>query len=492
MSSILISETTREEREQIVAESIGNISGLCDGCSAGLAEMYQDYIDGKREIREINMEFRAGMNPGQARPKRAAADTRGRMIMMLEKMGEFFDARLDGYEEHQLSCIESAAEFYPFTAACLPQTPGTRLLDLGCGTGLELSYYFETVPTARVTGIDLAPGMLEALREKYPDKDMTLIRGSYFDVPFGENIFDAAVSVESLHHFTKAEKTPLYEKIRRALKPGGYFILTDYFAMSEEEEQARRAELLRLKKEQGLADDEFYHYDTPLTVAHEIEALTDAGFASVTVLKNWGHTYTIKGVVCCCGKEKHMKPEPEIIALPKEQWKGTIVPLVTRSDSYYDFSIDPLDYDGCTIRIERKKAEEEIVHTPEEYDFPDTLYADYRDKAEAYGVVSDDGELLACIEVCVEEWSNRMIVSELWVSEGLRGQHVGKRLMDKAKEIAAAQGRRAIMLETQSCNTKAIGFYLRQGFEIFGFDTCCYANNDIARREVRINLGYYL
>ena len=38
----LISETTREEREKIVEESIGYISGSCDGCIAGLAEMYQD------------------------------------------------------------------------------------------------------------------------------------------------------------------------------------------------------------------------------------------------------------------------------------------------------------------------------------------------------------------------------------------------------------------------------------------------------------------
>ncbi|MCQ2502186.1 MAG: purine biosynthesis protein PurH [Saccharofermentans sp.] len=59
MKSILIKDTTREEREQIVAESIGNIGGSCDGCMAGLAEMYQDYIDGKREIKDINMEFRA-------------------------------------------------------------------------------------------------------------------------------------------------------------------------------------------------------------------------------------------------------------------------------------------------------------------------------------------------------------------------------------------------------------------------------------------------
>ena len=38
---------------------------------AGLAEMYQDYIDGKREIREINMEFRAGYESGMEAPERS-------------------------------------------------------------------------------------------------------------------------------------------------------------------------------------------------------------------------------------------------------------------------------------------------------------------------------------------------------------------------------------------------------------------------------------
>lgn len=213
---------------------------------------------------------------------------------MLEKMGEFFDARLEGYEAHQLNTIDDAAEFYPFTAGQLPREAGARVLDLGCGTGLELGYYFELVPTARVTGIDLAPGMLEELRKKFSDKDLTLILGSYFDVPFGENPFDAAVSVESLHHFTQAEKTPLYAKLHKALKPGGFFILTDYFAATEEEERVRRAELLRLKREQNLPDNVFYHYDTPLTVAHETETLRQAGFGSVAVLNSWGHTYTLK------------------------------------------------------------------------------------------------------------------------------------------------------------------------------------------------------
>ena len=213
---------------------------------------------------------------------------------MLEQMGAFFDARLDGYEAHQLDTIECAREFYPFTADCLPRNADSRLLDLGCGTGLELDFYLAAVPTAKITGIDLAPGMLEALRGKYPDKSLTLIAGSYFDVPFDECAFDAAVSVESLHHFTKEEKIPLYEKVRKAIKPGGFFILTDYFAASDEEERSRRAELLRLKKEQDIHDDGFYHYDTPLTVDHEQEALLSAGFSSVTVLKNWGATFTLR------------------------------------------------------------------------------------------------------------------------------------------------------------------------------------------------------
>ena len=213
--------------------------------------------------------------------------------LMLEKMSDFFEARLDGYDEHMLTNIESASEFYPFTAGLLPRAENSYVLDLGCGTGLELEEYYKICPSAKVTGIDLSEGMLSALKHKINDKDLTLIVGSYFDVPLGEEVFDAAVSVESLHHFTKAEKIPLYKKLHHALKAHGYFILTDYFALSDEEEKTHRHVLKALKAEQGIYDDELYHYDTPLTVAHETEALMEAGFSSVEILNSWGATYTI-------------------------------------------------------------------------------------------------------------------------------------------------------------------------------------------------------
>ena len=97
---------------------------------------------------------------------------------MLEKMSDFFEARLDVYDEHMLTAIESADEFYPYTASLLPMEENSRILDLGCGTGLELERYFSLCPTANVTGVDLSEGMLASLRAKFPHKDMTLIRDS--------------------------------------------------------------------------------------------------------------------------------------------------------------------------------------------------------------------------------------------------------------------------------------------------------------------------
>ena len=69
MPGYLIKDTTREEREQIVADSLGNIEATCDGCGSGLVEMYQAYIDGEKELREVNMEFHARYISGEEGPE---------------------------------------------------------------------------------------------------------------------------------------------------------------------------------------------------------------------------------------------------------------------------------------------------------------------------------------------------------------------------------------------------------------------------------------
>ncbi len=58
MKSILIKDTTKAERIEIIREWIPIEDGLED-CEIDLWEMYRDYIDGKKEVTEINAEFQA-------------------------------------------------------------------------------------------------------------------------------------------------------------------------------------------------------------------------------------------------------------------------------------------------------------------------------------------------------------------------------------------------------------------------------------------------
>lgn len=199
---------------------------------------------------------------------------------MLEEMSKFFTARVKGYDEHMLRTVEGCREGYEAMARLLPE--GTKtLLDLGCGTGLELDFIFSRLSGLAVTGIDLTRSMLDELRRKHPDKSLTLICGSYFDVDFGEAAFDAAVSFETMHHFTAEKKRGLYERVRRALNPGGIYIESDYMIEDDAEEAFYFAELERMRREQGISPDAFVHYDTPLTIAHQTATLLEAGFVSV-------------------------------------------------------------------------------------------------------------------------------------------------------------------------------------------------------------------
>lgn len=181
--------------------------------------------------------------------------------------------------------------------------------------------------------------------------------------------------------------------------------------------------------------------------------------------------------------------EYEIIHLPKDMWKGTIIPIGYKTDKYYDVMVNKTDK-GFSVEIEKKDFYEAVTHTPEEYDFPDKLYEEHWENAYAWGVLVND-ELIAAIETNQELWSNRLRITELWVSEIYQKQGIGHALIEMAKEQARRERRRAIILETQSCNVNAIDFYQHEGFTLIGMDTCCYKNNDLQRKEVRLEFGCF-
>lgn len=198
----------------------------------------------------------------------------------LEEMSDFFTKRLEGYEEH-MSVWKTS---YRLFAEALPREC-RKILDLGCGTGLELDQIWQLDPDMEVTGIDLCESMLNKLRDKHPNKHLTLICGDYFQYDPGRGQWDAVISFESLHHFLPERKEELYRKLFRSLKDGGVFILGDYIACCDEEEELLRDTCLKRRKRDSIPEDRFVHFDIPLTLGHETSLLQNAGFRIEKVLE---------------------------------------------------------------------------------------------------------------------------------------------------------------------------------------------------------------
>ncbi len=206
---------------------------------------------------------------------------------MLEKMTDFFTARTGIYDDHMLSNFKNG---YKKLAEMIPDTV-TSLLDLGCGTGLELDEIFKRFPELKVTGIDLTQKMLDRLKEKFGHKNITLINADYFQYDFGTNTYDTVISFETLHHFEHHEKIKLYKKIFNALTPNGQYIECDYMVFKQEEENFYFSENKRLRIEHGIKDGEFYHYDTPCTISNQIMMMNKAGF--IHVKEEWREANTV-------------------------------------------------------------------------------------------------------------------------------------------------------------------------------------------------------
>lgn len=197
----------------------------------------------------------------------------------LEEMSDFFTKRLHDYEEHMSIWEES----YQIFAEILP-LECQKILGLGCGTGLELDTIWQKNPSIQVTGVDLCANMLDKLLEKRHDKPLTTVCQDYFQYDFGYSKWDAVISFESLHHFLPERKKELYRKICCSLKERSVFILGDYIACCDEEEELLRSVYLKKRKDSAIPENCYVHFDIPLTLEHEKELLQNAGFVIEKIL----------------------------------------------------------------------------------------------------------------------------------------------------------------------------------------------------------------
>ncbi|MDR0293359.1 MAG: methyltransferase domain-containing protein [Oscillospiraceae bacterium] len=213
----------------------------------------------------------------------------------LEEMSAFFNGRAPQYDRVHTGHIGGGIESKRVIASFLPARTKT-LVDLGIGTGLELEAILQRFPGIEITGFDIAENMLRLLGEKYPSQKIRLLCENYLEYDLGDGLYDAALSVMTLHHYTHDVKTALYRKIRRCVRPGGVYIECDYMLSENDCEDAQKqedmhfAEYERLKNEQGITDNREYHYDTPCTVTNQIKMLCAAGFTGVRKIWQTGNT----------------------------------------------------------------------------------------------------------------------------------------------------------------------------------------------------------
>ena len=126
-------------------------------------------------------------------------------------------AEYDSYARVQRRVVERLLTF-------LAQgDPAPRsVLDIGCGTGMLLRGVAERFPTATLTGIDLAPGMVTATRSALAGRTGTeVLAGDAEQLPFTEGSFDLVVSTSTFQWLENHDTA--FSEAYRVLTPGGFF-----------------------------------------------------------------------------------------------------------------------------------------------------------------------------------------------------------------------------------------------------------------------------
>lgn len=108
-----------------------------------------------------------------------------------------------------------------------PPREGMEVLDVGCGTGIQLACYQQA--GCRVTGIDASPAMLEVARRRL-GHGASLRLGDAAAMPYSDQAFDLVLAATVLHEMPAGVRAAALAEMKRVLRPGGRVLLIDFEA----------------------------------------------------------------------------------------------------------------------------------------------------------------------------------------------------------------------------------------------------------------------
>lgn len=107
----------------------------------------------------------------------------------------------------------------------LPPDFGDRMLDVACGTGAFLQAVKAAHPKVRLAGVDISAEMLAVARQRLPVV-VELQVAAADALPFRDDSLDIVVTTSAFHFFRMPNE--VLNEIRRVLRPGSWFVATDW------------------------------------------------------------------------------------------------------------------------------------------------------------------------------------------------------------------------------------------------------------------------
>lgn len=216
-----------------------------------------------------------------------------------QEIRERFDKdteRFSNLETGQQTTIDAPLTMELCTEAAKYVNPNAKeLLDIGCGAGNYTLRMLSKVANLNCTLNDLSMPMLQKAQERVSPQTagtVTLIQDDMRDLDLPDSHFDIILAAATLHHLRDDDDWELmFNKIYRALKPGGSFWISDLIAHDSEfisklfvDKYSSYLDTLGGPEYRQKVWDYVNYEDTPRSLNYQLALLAKVGFSAIEVL----------------------------------------------------------------------------------------------------------------------------------------------------------------------------------------------------------------